>query len=119
MGALCDFPSETMPWDKYTDCGIPRTGMWETNGSADVTLPASEQKFTYDDRFYKYGNLHGDAETADAQKEGHFGNKVLALSVRWHPEAAWQQGYVRNLGSRRHGNGPDRHIVAESRQPDR
>ena len=85
LGALCSSPADTMPWDKYTDCGIPRknvdgTGLWESNGGADVTLPANTRALAYKDRFYKYGSLHGDAQTDDAQKMGHFGNKVLALS---------------------------------------
>ena len=95
MGALCKFPAETMPWDKYTDCGIPRKNdegaMWDSNGAGDVTLPASTRELAYKDHFYKYGSLHGDTDCPDAEPPkcpadkkneniGHFGNKVLALS---------------------------------------
>ena len=33
MGALCESPAETMPWDKYTDCGIPRKTTREPCGT--------------------------------------------------------------------------------------
>jgi cell migration-inducing and hyaluronan-binding protein len=84
MGALCKSTPDIMPWAEYTDCGIPRkidgTDMWASNGTTDVTLPASTQQLAYKDRFYKYGSLHGDKQPDDAQNMGHFGNKVLALS---------------------------------------
>ena len=127
MGALCKSPADTMPWDKYTDCGIPRknddgSDMWDSNGRTDVTLPASTRELAYKDRFYKYGNLHGDAVTDDAQKGGPFRQQGPGPVVRWHPEAAWQKGYVRHPRSRRHrrqGNGRNCHIAEESRHPDR
>ena len=80
MGALCVEPEDLYPWKDYTDCGIPREGMWNTNGGSEVVLPGATPAVQPTDYFYKYGSLHGDASTPNGEKIGHFGNKTLALS---------------------------------------
>lgn len=62
---------------KFADCGIPKEAVWDTNGSKELTdLPGGVT-----DRFYQYGNMHGDSGTVpETGQAGHFGYKMLALS---------------------------------------
>jgi hypothetical protein len=67
----------TTPWDEVYDkghkqperaaCGVPKTEVWDTNGSKPVDL-----KNGVTDYFYQYGPMYGTAS-------GYFGYKVLAV----------------------------------------
>ena len=80
MGALCVEPEDIWPGRQYTDCGIPRADMWDTNGSKEVLLPGATPTVAPTDYFYKYGSLHGDKDSLTGEKIGHFGNKTIGLS---------------------------------------
>ena len=83
-GVSCvPIPDQTnvKPEDQVADCGIPKTAVWDTDGSKKVPMPGEHFPGQENDYFYQYTSLHGDEGVDDVTKQkGHFGYKVLAVS---------------------------------------
>ena len=127
MGALCKSPADTMPWDRVhglrdppkkrrrkRHVGLQRKDRCYASGEhAGARLQGPLLQIRQPARRRRNGRC---------AKGGPFRQQGPGPVVRWHPEAAWQKGYVRHPRSCRHrrqGNGRNCHIAEESRHPDR